>query len=186
MEFEARVREVEKGLRDFQRATVDFVYERLFGAGGQRRMLVADDVGLGKTWIAKGVIAREYENVMKRGGDCLRVYYICSNQQLASQNLTKLNFSKDKACIVSNVNRISLLARRDSHQVKSLRISALTPDTSFSEKQGQGIKEERYIIYHILCSKGNFGDEESRCKLSSLLKREQQGNQMASRGGLFD
>ncbi len=39
-------------LRDFQRATVDVVYRNLF-EGGQRRMLVADEVGLGKTIVAK-------------------------------------------------------------------------------------------------------------------------------------
>lgn len=43
-------------LKDFQRATVNVVYDNLF-KNGQQRMLVADEVGLGKTIVAKGVIA---------------------------------------------------------------------------------------------------------------------------------
>lgn len=41
------------GLKDFQRVTVETVYKRLF-ASSQKSMLVADEVGLGKTIVAKG------------------------------------------------------------------------------------------------------------------------------------
>ena len=44
------------GLKDFQKATVDRVAE-LF-ENGVNRVLVSDEVGLGKTLIARGVIAR--------------------------------------------------------------------------------------------------------------------------------
>ena len=43
-------------LKDFQRATVDVVFDNLF-RNGQQRMLVADEVGLGNTIVRKGVIA---------------------------------------------------------------------------------------------------------------------------------
>nr|EKY1916191.1 hypothetical protein [Cronobacter sakazakii] len=36
-------------LKDFQRDTVDYVFERLFGENNTTRFLVADEVGLGKT-----------------------------------------------------------------------------------------------------------------------------------------
>jgi|GEM_PF-5651456 len=39
-------------LKDFQRETVEIVYARLFGRK-QKSMLVADEVGLGKTVVAK-------------------------------------------------------------------------------------------------------------------------------------
>lgn len=44
------------GLKDFQRATVERVFELY--KSGQSRVLVADEVGLGKTLIAKGVIVK--------------------------------------------------------------------------------------------------------------------------------
>ena len=50
------------GLKDFQRATVDYVFERLYGDRDPVwRFLVADEVGLGKTLVAKGLIARTIE-----------------------------------------------------------------------------------------------------------------------------
>jgi len=41
------------GLKDFQRATVDYVFDRFYGQDPTRRFLVADEVGLGKTLVAK-------------------------------------------------------------------------------------------------------------------------------------
>ena len=47
------------GLKDFQRATVEHVFKRLYlDADSTRRFLVADEVGLGKTLVARGVIAK--------------------------------------------------------------------------------------------------------------------------------
>jgi len=40
-----------KGLKDFQSRTVEHVFQRMFlDASPARRFLVADEVGLGKTW----------------------------------------------------------------------------------------------------------------------------------------
>src|SRR5262249_35248933 len=51
--------EVCRSLRDFQRATVEYAYRRLYlDPDRVDRFLVADEVGLGKTWVAKGVIAK--------------------------------------------------------------------------------------------------------------------------------
>ena len=44
------------GLKDFQRATVNRI-ERLY-RNGQMRVLVSDEVGLGKTLIARGTVAK--------------------------------------------------------------------------------------------------------------------------------
>ncbi|MGB8983045.1 MAG: hypothetical protein WCC12_14310, partial [Anaerolineales bacterium] len=47
------------GLKDFQRRTVDYVFRRLYtDPDATRRFLIADEVGLGKTLVARGVIAR--------------------------------------------------------------------------------------------------------------------------------
>ncbi|MDQ9195384.1 hypothetical protein QBT27_17935 [Cronobacter sakazakii] len=53
-------------LKDFQRDTVDYVFERLFGENNTTRFLVADEVGLGKTLIARGVIARTLEHLQDK------------------------------------------------------------------------------------------------------------------------
>lgn len=44
------------GLKDFQRATVNRIAELY--RNGQMRVLVSDEVGLGKTLIARGTVAK--------------------------------------------------------------------------------------------------------------------------------
>lgn len=77
-------------LKDFQRETVKSVMAS-FRDGGSPRMLVADEVGLGKTIVAKGVIAELLKarlNLQVAGEktSLLRVTYICSNLTLADEN----------------------------------------------------------------------------------------------------
>jgi hypothetical protein len=152
MIYKEQIESVYNQLRDFQRATVDYIFERMY-KDGQSRMLVADEVGLGKTWIAKGVIAKAYKKwAEENDGDAKKfnIYYICSNQQLAEQNIRKVNFTKDRRSVVRHINRISLFALNNSNDNLPVHIYSLTPDTSFNIRSSQGIKEERYIIYSIL------------------------------------
>ena len=152
MIYEEQIKEVELKLSDVQQATVDYLYHRMYEEG-QGRMLVADEVGLGKTWIAKGLIAKAFYRWQKsrcQEKKRFNVFYICSNQQLAAQNLKKVNFTKDKRCIVSQVNRISLLAYKPNNEDVKFCIYSLTPDTSFNEASTLGIKEERLMLYAIL------------------------------------
>lgn len=64
MNYEEQILEVERKLSDVQRATVDYLYHRMYDEG-QNRMLVADEVGLGKTWIAKGLVAKAFDRWQK-------------------------------------------------------------------------------------------------------------------------
>ncbi len=79
-------------LKDFQRATVDTVVDRFYptdGSSPAHRFLVADEVGLGKTLVARGVIARTIEHLqdeVKR----IDVVYVCSNADIARQNVRRL------------------------------------------------------------------------------------------------
>ena len=50
--------EVLAGLKDFQRATVEHVFSRLYAEDASGRYRVADEVGLGKNLVARGVIAK--------------------------------------------------------------------------------------------------------------------------------
>src|SRR3546814_8028105 len=78
-------------LKAFQRRTVDYVFRRLYtDDDAMRQFLVADEVGLGKTMVARGVIAKTIEHLWdttKR----IDILYICSNQAIAAQNLNRLN-----------------------------------------------------------------------------------------------
>ena len=137
------------GLKDFQRATVDHVVERLYeAADSSRRFLVADEVGLGKTLVARGVAARAIERLQRNGVERVDIVYVCSNAEIAAQNVRKLDVTGTGATIAS---RLTLLAK----QVKDLRqqrlnIVALTPGTSFEQASATGTQEERVLLYALL------------------------------------
>src|SRR6266536_1926045 len=94
------------GLKDFQRCTVDAVYRQLF-ENEQRCMLVADEVGLGKTIVAKGVIAKKLKERLDAGKRApFRVTYICSNQVIAQENIRKLNLFPSSVHLKKPVSRL--------------------------------------------------------------------------------
>ena len=74
MILKQREQEIFEELKDFQRATVERCCE-LF-ANGQNRILVADEVGLGKTLVAKGVIAKLANRQRGKGNELFKVLYI--------------------------------------------------------------------------------------------------------------
>ncbi|MBM4372062.1 MAG: DEAD/DEAH box helicase, partial [Deltaproteobacteria bacterium] len=98
---------VMKRLKDFQRATAEYVFRRLYeDHPPARRFLVADEVGLGKTLVARGVIANALQHLHHRT-DRIDIIYICSNAAIARQNIARLNVygSKDFAM----ASRLTLL-----------------------------------------------------------------------------
>ena len=52
-----------RDLTEFQRRSVDHVFEQFYGPADAKRFLVADETGLGKTRVAQGVIARAIEEL---------------------------------------------------------------------------------------------------------------------------
>ena len=54
------------------------------------RFLVADEVGLGKTHVARGVIAQVIDHLQRTGDARQDIVYVCSNAAIARQNLRKL------------------------------------------------------------------------------------------------
>ena len=51
-------------LKDFQRRTVDYAFRRLYTDPDlTRRFLIADEVGLGKTLVARGLIAKAIDHL---------------------------------------------------------------------------------------------------------------------------
>lgn len=130
-------------LKDFQRATVDRLERQLIDNGGNR-MLVADEVGLGKTIVAKGFIERMLAERKK-----LSVIYICNNQQIARQNLRKLNVT-GLAEAYENHDRLTLAYSTKPSRKHGLRLLGLSPQTSLSKRSRGGTAQERLFLLHLL------------------------------------
>jgi hypothetical protein len=137
-----------EGLKDFQRATVDYVFERFYGADPTRRFLVADEVGLGKTLVARGVMARTIAHLWK-SVPRIDVVYICSNTDIARQNVQRLGIPGCE--IAAQATRLTLLPLH-MHDLRRHRVNfvALTPATSFEQTEGGGRIDERVLLYWLL------------------------------------
>lgn len=146
------------GLRDFQRCTVEYAFGRLYGDDAPtRRFLVADEVGLGKTMVARGVIARAVDKLWDRLDDVDRidVVYICSNLEIARQNVNRLRLDRDTE--FAKPTRMTLLPRTlHNLRERPLNFVSLTPGTSFDPRSSMGIVEERALLYLLLEDEWEF------------------------------
>jgi len=132
------------GLKDFQKTTVDFVYDKLQING---KFLVADEVGLGKTMIAKGIIAKTYDG-RKNKNKKLQIVYIATNQSIASQNIETLKIGN----ATTKTERLSLLVTKLNKKNESnISFNSFTVGTSLEFKgNSTGIKEEREFLIYLL------------------------------------
>lgn len=143
------------GLKDFQRQTVEHVFHRLYTApDATHRFLIADEVGLGKTLVARGVIARAIEFLWDKV-DRLDVVYICSNADIARQNINRLNITgKPDFALASRITLLPLELNKlkdvDNQKNKRVNFISFTPSTSFDLKSGMGRGEERVLLYWLL------------------------------------
>lgn len=140
-----------KGLKGFQRNTVEYAFERLYKApDSTRRFLVADEVGLGKTLVARGVIAKAIHHLWEGTYRIERIdiVYICSNAQIARQNVRRLQIG-DSRFVRSD--RLTLLPQV-IHNLKGNRVNylAFTPGTSFDLRSSLGRRDERVLLYHMI------------------------------------
>lgn len=78
--------DLEKKLLPYQRASVDKICKHFKNSG---KALLADEVGLGKTFVAKGVVAKLAAEHWENNQQPFRVAYICPNQNVAAQNYPK-------------------------------------------------------------------------------------------------
>jgi len=135
-------------LRPFQRRTVDYVMQRLYeDPDPVRQFLVADEVGLGKTMVASGVIARAIEHLWDKVRR-IDIVYICSNAAIAQQNVRRLNVLGAAAATLPT--RITLLplqfAGAQNLSLNRVNFISLTPGTSFDLKSSTGTGRERTLI----------------------------------------
>lgn len=136
-------------LKDFQRRTVDLVFDRLYGASSKtRRFLVADEVGLGKTLVARGVVVKAIDHLWK-SVKRIDIVYLCSNSDIARQNVSRL--TPKGVGHVPESPRITLLplSTRDMGSRK-VNVIPLTPGTSLKVSGNLGTRLERALIVRML------------------------------------
>src|SRR5690606_28275894 len=142
------VDDVLRHLKDFQRRTVDHVHARLWDAADpSHRVLVAAEVGLGKTLVAKGVIAKAVEQLWDTV-DRIDVVYICSNQQIARQNLARLTLRGHEPLHAERLTLMPLVTGELAG--KKLNFVSFTPGTSLQVTSGGGRALERVVMYWML------------------------------------
>ncbi|UGX89716.1 DEAD/DEAH box helicase (plasmid) [Bradyrhizobium barranii subsp. barranii] len=160
--------------KQFQLDTIEHVYRKL--SRSQSRFLVADEVGLGKTIIARGVIQKFQQNLKARNSrepnnSQELVLYVCSSSDIGKQNIKKLMFEGGEALGDGRASRLTMLfcdqaqsalkAARESGNGRStgmesdrryskLEVVCLTPATSFDFGFPEGKKEERQFLHALL------------------------------------
>jgi hypothetical protein len=143
------VERILSGLKPFQRRSVDYVFNRLYGPDATPRFLLADEVGLGKTLVARGVIARAVDQLWDQTGR-IDILYICSNHDIARQNINRLNITGDEFALASRITLLPITARSGELRERKLNFISFTPGTSFDLKSSMGVSTERVLLYHLL------------------------------------
>ncbi|MGI5935346.1 MAG: DEAD/DEAH box helicase [Oscillospiraceae bacterium] len=139
--------------KDFQEATAQRIVE-IFEKEGQNRVLLADEVGLGKTIVARAVVGKVSNWHRKMGDKHFKVVYICSNINIANQNSKKLGIC-DEDCLRVSESRLSMqhlkIYQNQGRGHGFQQLIPLTPATSFSMTGGCGNQEERALMFVLLC-----------------------------------
>lgn len=161
-------------LYDFQQATSDRIAQIFRNAtvgadgreilrGGQRRVLLADEVGLGKTHVAAEVIKQVRELRRTVSNNMFRVVYVCSNMSIANQNIRKLGIENKADVAESRLSMQHLTIREREAALKESGSAAagiiipLTPSTSFAlSGTAAGMTSERALIAQILVRMDEF------------------------------
>ncbi len=135
-------------LKPFQRRTVDYAFKQLFAGDGSGRFLVADEVGLGKTLVARGVIARTLEALQGRE-ERVDIIYVCSNAAIAQQNVRRLNVLENNDFAIAS--RLTLLPETvHTLNENPINFISLTPGTTFNLRSSTGVARERVLLFHLL------------------------------------
>ncbi|WP_297846567.1 DEAD/DEAH box helicase family protein [Pseudomonas sp.] len=134
--------------KPFQEATVTAVM-RAFKRTSTGRYLVADEPGLGKTFVARRVLS-ELSSREK-----LTVLYVCANQSIAAQNVDQLLGElpvEERKSARASADRPGLLPLTSPPDHPCLNIYSLTPGTAFSgaKRRHKGRVQERAFATALL------------------------------------
>lgn len=146
-------------LKPFQRRTVEWAFECLFPTDGRPcsgRFLVADEVGLGKTMVARGVLAKTLRHLAGKVGR-IDVVYLCSNADIARQNIARLRIPELDSAGFQSQGRLTLMpliplgkdgmpVRTSALPESGVNFQALTPGTSLDLRNGSGLAKERALL----------------------------------------
>ena len=169
------------GVMDFQKVTALHLFRILISPDyPHHRALLADEVGLGKTIVAKTVVSLVREYLREEAPKVFfRVVYVCSNINIASQNISRLGI---KEIMPVGESRLSMqhltIAQRNSQIRKAYEqggqfpeiIIPLTPATSFNLRSNPGIADERALICVFLEELDEFKDDQSKEYIEKLFK----------------
>lgn len=163
---------MEKKLKDFQKATVEHIVN-IFKSKKQRRVLLSDEVGLGKTIVSKGVIQAVGELSDEYGiwdDNTYRVVYICSNANIVKQNTENLgiedvmNIDESRLSMQHFIVAKKVKELQKSKKSKPIILIPLTPGTSFNLQTSAGNMNERALMFAILSHLDDFKDHKTALK----------------------
>ena len=143
--------------KDFQEKTAKRIADLFIN--GSSRVLLADEVGLGKTIVARRVIEliRDWRDETK--DDFYKVIYICSNANISKQNIRKLRVKNssdfgDSRLSMQHLqiakNEFVISKEAEKNGVMPERLIPLTPCTSFQIVNSTGTVRERALLYALL------------------------------------
>ncbi|MCM1471404.1 MAG: helicase C-terminal domain-containing protein [Bacteroides sp.] len=137
---------------------------------------MADEVGLGKTIMAREVISRVRNMRRQVNDDMFRVVYVCSNMNIVRQNMNNLGVKEKLEVSESRLSMQHLIISQKDKELKakygtdmSEMLIPLTPGTSFSQHgSGVGNIPERALLFAVLSRLDAFSD--SKDKLEIFLR----------------
>ena len=140
-------------LKEFQRRTARWTFQRMFAERDPAiRFLVADEVGLGKTHVARGVVAQVIDHLRRTGDKRHDIVYVCSNAAIARQNLRKL--APEGIEPLEDIERLTMLPlvnlNSGDGQQTGVNLLAITPSTSLQFGRNTGQFQERCLAYAFL------------------------------------
>jgi hypothetical protein len=157
-------------LKAFQRKTVEYAFRRLYtDPDSTHRFLVADEVGLGKTMVARGVIAKAVEHLWGKV-DRIDIVYVCSNADIARQNINRLQL--DRGSGFARATRATLLPV-ELREMASRRVNfvSMTPGTSLEPHFGFGTWQERALLFEFLRGHWRLSDREGLNLFKGSMQR---------------
>ena len=96
----------------------------------------------------------------QRGGIPLRVFYVCSSLEIATQNkgslLKVISDSETRDRAACDVDRLTLAPNRTLPVDVPLHLYTLTPDTSIPDRRGthrSGVARERALLHNLLAAR---------------------------------